>query len=213
MDRSRVWALLAILAVGLCSLIAQPWSWELERYVAITNPEHRCLPWRVYWMDTRPSALPEAFQVGDMVAFNPRLSGVSELEEVDDLIVKIVAALPGDRVRIAPEGVFVNGSRFPGEIKHPKLISAGTEGRILQADEILLLGVTESSFDGRYFGPVPMASVVGSARPALVENSDAIYYEEHEDVVQKGLEWFWARRTERGPDGVDVGGRSRAAGS
>ena len=43
--------------------------------------------------------------------------------------------------------------------------------RRLQGGELFLLGTAPDSFDGRYFGPLPAASVIGTAHPLLTRDA------------------------------------------
>ena len=81
-------------------------------------------------------------------------------------LVKYVAAVAGDRVRVGEEGVFINGKRW-GEINPLVLAKTGTqmatiEGEYtVQAGQVLMLGTLPRSYDGRYFGPVEVEQIIG----------------------------------------------------
>jgi len=87
---------------------------------------------------------------------------------------KIAAALPGDTVVIEGGGVTINGKR----ISHSGVALHDSHGRSLQhvpfgsytvaADQVWLFGFHDRrSWDARYFGPVPIASVRGALEPVL----------------------------------------------
>jgi len=85
------------------------------------------------------------------------------------LLVKRVAALGGDSVCTIEDAVLVNGRLVAGRRAHDSLgraLPRWTGCRRLGADEFFLLmeGVP-GSFDGRYFGPVRRAAVIGRLVP------------------------------------------------
>jgi conjugative transfer signal peptidase TraF len=87
-------------------------------------------------------------------------------------LLKPVVAVEGDVVTVTPDGVAVNGSPIPGSAP----LVRDTAGRPLRplppgdyrlaSGELWLLSTyTPRSWDSRYFGAVPAASIVGVARP------------------------------------------------
>lgn len=83
-------------------------------------------------------------------------------------LLKRVGALPGDEVRIQEEGLFINGS-YIGPVA-----TADSEGLplprlrgtfVIQPGQFLPLSPYDKSFDGRYFGPVPIASIEHTVTP------------------------------------------------
>lgn len=90
-------------------------------------------------------------------------------------LVKPVAAVAGDTVTVAPDGLAVNG--LP--IESTAQLARDSAGRPLQplaagayrvepGQVWLLSGHDPRSFDSRYFGPVPTVNVLGVAHPVLV---------------------------------------------
>jgi len=85
--------------------------------------------------------------------------------------LKRIAALPGDNVAVGPRGICVNGVLWPDS----KPITHDSGGRQIthydfgvyrvQPDEIWVLSDNPRGWDSRYFGPVPAASVLGTAEP------------------------------------------------
>ena len=89
-------------------------------------------------------------------------------------VAKIVGALPGDIVDIEPQWVAVNGSRFLNSASADRdsagrplpHVSFGT--RLVGPGEVWLFGFNDArSWDGRYFGAVPLADVRGVLRPVV----------------------------------------------
>jgi conjugative transfer signal peptidase TraF len=90
-------------------------------------------------------------------------------------LLKPVAAIAGDEVEITPAGVMVNGVL----LKSSATLAADGQGRPMPKipfgrftvglGEVWLI-VTHSprSFDSRYFGPLPVTSIEGSAQPILI---------------------------------------------
>lgn len=88
-------------------------------------------------------------------------------------LLKPAAALPGDTVEIAEDGVRVNGALVVG----PGL-QEDSDGRplpplvpgayaVVPGTVWILSAHDPRSFDSRYFGPVPLETVRASARPLL----------------------------------------------
>jgi conjugative transfer signal peptidase TraF len=83
---------------------------------------------------------------------------------------KLVMALPGDTVSVAPTGLSVNGS----PVRHSSALDHDSEGRplprtpagrwIVQSRTLWLVGTSSRSFDSRYFGPVPQDDVLSRIR-------------------------------------------------
>lgn len=135
----------------------------------------------VYWVVDK---VPER---GDLVLFCPPQRDVFDLARERGYLqsgtcpggymrmLKRLAAIAGDEVLILPEGISVNGqvqersqplALDPSgrNMPHPQF------GKLqVAADEALLLSdYNRYSFDGRYFGAVPMSQVEEVIRPVLV---------------------------------------------
>jgi conjugative transfer signal peptidase TraF len=89
-------------------------------------------------------------------------------------LVKRVAALSGDQICADETTIFINGDRITTRLK------TDSEGRPLPiwtgchrlADEVLLLmRDVPASFDGRYFGAVPLASIIGHLHPLWIHTN------------------------------------------
>lgn len=90
-------------------------------------------------------------------------------------LLKPVAAVEGDVVEVAPEGVSVNGARIPntaprildsaGRDMPPARFGSYTAG---PGEVWLVSSFTAMSFDSRYFGSLPAAQIEGAARPLWV---------------------------------------------
>jgi conjugative transfer signal peptidase TraF len=89
-------------------------------------------------------------------------------------VAKIVGALPGDTVDIESDAVAVNGVRIP----HSPTVARDTMGRPLEHvawgrhrvlfGETWLFGFNNPhSWDGRYFGAIPISNLLGRITPIL----------------------------------------------
>jgi len=89
-------------------------------------------------------------------------------------LLKTVAAIAGDTVTIAADGVSVNGHL----LHNSKPLAADSSGRPIASwlrghyrisnGSIWLYADNERSWDSRYWGPAPIRNVVGAATPFLI---------------------------------------------
>ena len=86
-------------------------------------------------------------------------------------LLKRVLAVPGDRVRVAPEGVRVNGQRVPfSKAMHVdgsgRLMPRYVQDRVLSVSELMLMSdISPVSFDARYFGSIDRSQVQSVIEP------------------------------------------------
>jgi len=89
-------------------------------------------------------------------------------------MMKQVLAMAGDRVTSGEEGIAVNGKPLPESVPR-KTDSAGRvlprypffDYRLKESELLLMSDVSDTSFDGRYFGPVDVGQVRGVVRPVV----------------------------------------------
>jgi conjugative transfer signal peptidase TraF len=90
-------------------------------------------------------------------------------------LLKQIAATPGDSVVLGPAEIRINGTAVPNSAPRPSdpagralpVIPPG-EYRVAD-DEVWLLSThTPLSFDSRYYGPVRITNIIGSATPVFV---------------------------------------------
>ena len=110
------------------------------------------------------------YQRGDIVVFHPPPG----MEEPDGTpFIKRVIGLPGDKVSIHDDGVYVNGQALDeadytfhdqdGDAQ-PTTSFGETSSWTVAADELFVMGDhREASADSRTFGPIKVGSVVGRA--------------------------------------------------
>jgi conjugative transfer signal peptidase TraF len=84
-------------------------------------------------------------------------------------LVKRIAALQGDRVCALGGVVSINGQVVARQLaadSKGRALPRWTGCQVLGADDVfLLMKPVPDSFDGRYFGPVPAATIVGKLVP------------------------------------------------
>lgn len=154
-------------------MIAGSASFILFGHRLIVNRTHSLPVGLYYWSD-----LP--IKKGSIVLFKPNQStpieqlGIERGYEARGLpLLKRVVALSGDIVSVSSSGVTVNGKLLPNsaplvrdEAGRP-LAMAQLDHFTLGTEQAFLMGVTQTSWDSRYFGPVPLARCSGSFVPVL----------------------------------------------
>lgn len=112
-------------------------------------------------------------RLGELVAVQPppRLAGWLDRRgaaPLGVLLVKRVAALAPSTACWTAGGLRVDGAliaRLRPRDRSGRRLPVPTGCRTLAPGEVLLLNDAPDSLDGRYFGPLPITSVVGRARP------------------------------------------------
>jgi conjugative transfer signal peptidase TraF len=148
-------------------------SFILFGHRLIINRTHS-LPVGLYYCSDVP------IKKGSIVLFKPDHSirpqqlGFDRGYETRELpLLKRVVALAGDVVSVSSSGVTVNGKVLPNsapllcdEAGRP-LAMAQLDHFTLGTEQAFLMGVTPTSWDSRYFGPVSLARCTGSFVPVL----------------------------------------------
>jgi conjugative transfer signal peptidase TraF len=139
------------------------------------------MPLKLIWNAT--ASVPEGFyalraaevlEVGDLVVIQPPEPLAGFLDEGGYLprglpLIKPVAALPGQQIcrdgaEVSIDGRFAARARGRDSRGAPLPVWSGC--RTVGPDELFLLNTTRpDSLDGRYFGAVPAAAVLGRAQP------------------------------------------------
>lgn len=187
----QIFLLLLIFTVGAVSAAFKPWESEpTGHHIAISDPNHRCLPWETYWVSPLPEN--EAIEPGDLVLMNPGLTGIPVLQTVEKPIAKFVLAGPGAAVEWTEQGVWVDGQLYD-ELPHPALLSK--EGKdTLSSGEYLLVGVTDTSFDSRYFGPIPREAIVSRVHPILAPGWEKSFRSDFDNRTVNAIDFILSRR-------------------
>lgn len=91
------------------------------------------------------------------------------------LLLKVVAAIPGDQIDITTERITINGrtwshscAREQDDLGRPLPHITGKFN--LPASKYFMLSYHSDSFDSRYFGPISLDLVRGTARPLARED-------------------------------------------
>ena len=139
----------------------------------IVNRTHSLPVGLYYWSDV-------PIKKGSIVLFKPDQStpleqlGIERGYEARQLpLLKRVVALEGDVVSVSSSGVSINGQVLPNsaplfhdETGRPLAMTQLDHFR-LGTDQAFLMGVTPTSWDSRYFGPVSLSRCSGSFVPVL----------------------------------------------
>ncbi|HEV2899541.1 MAG TPA: conjugative transfer signal peptidase TraF [Pseudaminobacter sp.] len=167
--RIRARRTIAVAAIGL----------GLIGFTAFVKPS----PWLIW--NASASAPVGLYRVGFTAPARGDLVLVRPPESVADLaenrgylprnvpLVKRLAALPGEHVCAFKDGIIIGGEivarRLETDRQHRPL-PRWNECRKLGRGEVFLLGDdAPASFDSRYFGPVPVANVIGRLVPLWTE--------------------------------------------
>ena len=162
----------AVVGASLLALVALTWPVRINTTKSI--------PVGFYWMTSDP------VKKGSYVIFCPPETELFETAKARGYIgagfcpggygymMKRVAAVKGDAVVIAADGVHVNGELLPLSVPRAAdkagrpIPRSKTDRYTLGASELLLMSdVSGTSFDGRYFGPIHRKQVQGVIRPIL----------------------------------------------
>lgn len=134
---------------------------------AVDRSEHACLyPYRWFLVSmgqVEPSA-------GQIVTFKAK--GIP-LYEDGTLFTKQVLAGPGATVRVGPFGVQVDGVDLPYTDEGLQALASSSStadfnrAREYQVGpgEVFVTGTNPRSYDSRYYGPIAVDQIIGSARP------------------------------------------------
>lgn len=91
-------------------------------------------------------------------------------------LLKHVLALPGQSVCRVDRTITVDGTAVGNALERDRLgrhLPSWQGCRIVADGEAFLMNWrSESSFDGRYFGPLPASTIVGRATPLWIERDD-----------------------------------------
>lgn len=87
-------------------------------------------------------------------------------------MLKLVHGLPGDTYSFFDDVVSINNTVIENA-KRRQVDSKGRpmtqiEGGIVPEGQLFVLTPHSHSFDSRYFGPIPMANIIGTAQPVMV---------------------------------------------
>ena len=157
------WRPFIVKAVMATAVLFAGFTHVAARYrLGIDWQVERCLPdTRAVLIDLQ-SSLPGRHE---LIAF--RGLGLEPFFEDGMPMVKILAGLPGDRVEIAPASTTVNGIEvaaglhLAADLGHAP--EAFSRGFIVPPGAFFVVGLSKTSFDSRYFGPIREEQILGKA--------------------------------------------------
>lgn len=96
-------------------------------------------------------------------------------------LLKFLVGIEGDNICVGSEGITINGTPQPHSARqtqdrHGRSIISLLESGIIPPEQVLVLAPVSWSFDGRYFGFVPAASLL-KIQPILTVNSQEQDYD------------------------------------
>lgn len=121
-----------------------------------------------YYLRTSGEIAPGTFVTVRAVDVAPGYAAARGFTDAGDRFLKRVAATAGDEVCASGTEVSINGAsvaRRQARDAAGHALPTWSGCSTLSADEILLLGDTPDSFDGRYWGPISRRVVEGVWRP------------------------------------------------
>lgn len=130
-------------------------------------------PTGLYWIDVGVQP-----QLGDLVAIDPPPALETFLAQRGYLprgvpLLKRVAGLPGALVCRSGTFVTVDGAGVARALARDRAnrpLPVWPGCRIVGRDELFLVNAARDSLDGRYFGPVSAAGLIGTAHPVLTRS-------------------------------------------
>lgn len=176
----RRWPLLILTIISLGALVAGTW---LIGFRINLTPS---MPLGLYRIVDGPA------QRGDIVALCPPAfwgqmgksrgyTGEGLCPDGSRPLLKFLVGIEGDNICVGSEGITVNGTPQPysarqTQDRHGRRIVSLLESGIIPPEQVLVLAPVSWSFDGRYFGFVPAASLL-KIQPILTFNSQEQDYD------------------------------------
>ncbi len=154
---NRAWLALPLLACACVAVIG-----AYAKPVVIYNPSDSVPPGFYVRTDTPPRR--GDFVTVDAAVVAPRYAALRGYADASDRFLKRVAAAAGQRVCADGSSILID------EVAVARRVERDREGRALPTwlgcrtltdGELFLLGDTEDSFDGRYWGPTSVSLIEG----------------------------------------------------
>lgn len=154
--------LAVVLIVGAFLVIT---AWRAQR-VLIYNPSDS-VPSSFYLRSDDPLSL-GGFATVAAIDVAPEYAALRGYDDRSDFFLKRITAIAGQQVCGDGQVVSIDGVQVAVRNTHDEQghILPTWEGcRTLAEGEVFLLGDTEDSFDGRYWGPTPVSLIEAAWRP------------------------------------------------
>lgn len=158
MRRVLALSLLVVACAALMTAHAQP--------VVIYNPSHS-VPSGFYLRSSEPPRRGDFVTVA-AVEVAPEYASLRGYADRSDHFLKRIAASEGQLVCAEDETISIGGARVATRIERDtdgRTLPTWRGCRRLAAGELFLLGDTDDSFDGRYWGPITMNLIEGVWTP------------------------------------------------
>lgn len=138
----------------------------LKYRLGVDIQKHQCLPWVIYVIELgNPKG---HIQRGEYLAFSTKNKMGHGFD--GQVIVKLVGAVPGDRLTIKNDTAYVNGILIGG-MDLVRRLGKSPNGFdrdvVVPQGNYLLLGTQPKSYDGRYWGFVEDAEIIGKVHPVI----------------------------------------------
>lgn len=159
----RVFGVKALVMVGVMVAVGAAF---MSRYrIGIDPQDIKCIPGKTFYLvDLSDRDL----QRGRIYAFHSQ--GVEPFFRDGTRMVKFLRGVPGDQVEIRKDqSILVNGQEqgwglsLAMDLKQP--ITSFMGKKTLQAGEFWFMGLSDVSFDSRYWGSVSNEQIIGRAYP------------------------------------------------
>jgi len=157
------WHPFNVKAVMVTVVLSACFSYAASRYrLGIDWQVERCLPdTRVVLIDLQ-SSMPER---DGLIAFRGR--GLAPFFEDGTPMVKILVGLPGDHIEVTPTVTTVNGIEVATGLHLAERLGqrpeAFSRSLTVPPGHYFAVGISETSFDSRYFGLIKEEQVLGKA--------------------------------------------------
>jgi len=165
--RQRSWRRFLVGAALTLAVILAGGAYLLDRFrLGIDDQVHSCLPpYHWFLIDTYEREIMQ----GQLVAFyaTERMHPYFQPEQI---VIKVAAGVPGDRIEVSREETRVNGAHAAGRMGLFETLGMDQwpqpftrHSFIVPAGQYLALGRSLNSFDSRYWGTLPAERVIGRA--------------------------------------------------
>jgi len=146
--------LLLVLAAG---------AYLTERFhIGYDDQDHQCLPPHRWFLIDRHNRNPAR---GELIAFAAH--GLRPYFRDGQTIIKRVAGVSGDHIRVGPQAVRINGTEVAEGLALAKTLRRSAtdffRDERVPSGHLWMMGATPDSFDSRYWGFLPEREVIGRA--------------------------------------------------
>ncbi|MCB5162652.1 S26 family signal peptidase [Marinomonas algarum] len=164
--KRQSWSRFGVKAAVVFLLITVFWLVFKSRFsIGIDTQLVKCIPgYTVYLIDKHDKTL-----IKDEI-FVVLSSGLNPIYEDGTQLVKYLRGEPGDLIEIKDNhNIYVDGEFQGHGLSHSQTLHSSPESymgsRTLKADEYWFMGISDRSFDSRYWGSASSEQVYGKAYP------------------------------------------------